>query len=108
MNNYFGIVGTVLRKDTLSLLPLILLAVFVQVFDIVVTRLDLIPQLVVQMPFIWFFASILMIFSVLQLDSPVSLVDDWLCRPLPKRALLLAKVILLLAVLYGARALATF
>jgi pimeloyl-ACP methyl ester carboxylesterase len=108
MKTFLAIVGTVLKKDMLSVLPLVLLAAVVQVFDIVVTRLDLIPHITAQLPFIWFFASTLLIFSVLQLDSPVSVVDDWLCRPVPKRALLLAKVILLLAVLYGARALATF
>ncbi len=49
----------------------------------------------------------LLIISVFQLDSAVSVVDDWLCRPVPRRDLLFAKVGLILAVVYGSRVLAT-
>ncbi len=49
----------------------------------------------------------LLIISVFQLDSAVSVVDDWLCRPVPRRDLLFAKVGLILAVVYGSRVIAT-
>ena len=107
MNN-FAIVGAVIRKDFLSVFALVLLAALVQVLDVLVLRLDILPQIAMYVPFVWFFATTLVIFGVFQLDAPASLVDDWLCRPVPKRALLLGKLTLLFAVLYVPRALATF
>src|SRR6478735_12776428 len=102
-NSTIRIVGAVIKKDVLSLLPLILLTALVQVLDVLVPKLDIVPQVAPYMPFLCYFASTILILSVFQLDSPVSLVDDWLCRPVPKAALLTAKLTLLLVVLYLVR-----
>ena len=37
-------------------------------------------------------ALVVLILSVFQLDSPASLTDDWLCRPVRKRELIAAKL----------------
>jgi pimeloyl-ACP methyl ester carboxylesterase len=103
-----AIVGAVIRKDVLSLFPLVLLAVLMQVLDVLVPRLEVLPQIAMYVPYVWFFATTLVMFGVFQLDSPASLVDDWLCRPVPKRALLLGKLALLFAVIYVPRAVAMF
>jgi non-heme chloroperoxidase len=107
MNN-FAIIAAVLRKDVVSLLPIVLLGIAVQILDVLVLTLDVLPQIAMYMPYIWFFGTVLLIVGVFQLDAPASLVDDWLCRPVPKRALLLAKLLLLFTVVYGTRAVTRF
>jgi non-heme chloroperoxidase len=108
MNNSLAIARAVLKKDSLSLLPLLLLAAVVHMLDVFVHKLDILPLFAQYMTVIWFAATALVIFAVLQLDSPVSLVDDWLCRPVPKRILVPAKLLLLLAAIYLPRMLAMF
>src|SRR5512139_2648406 len=101
------IVGAVLRKDLRCLYPVVLLAVAVFAGDVPLTRLDLWPIWEsVRQPLVLLSAALL-VFSVFQLDSPVSLVDDWLCRPIPRRELLIAKGGLVLGVLSGPRVLVT-
>lgn len=108
MNNNLAIAGAVLKKDCLSLLPLLLLAAALHMLDVFVLKLDILPLFAVYITVLWFAATALVIFAALQLDSPVSLVDDWLCRPVPKRVLVPAKLLLLFATIYLPRMLATF
>lgn len=104
----FAIVASIIRKDVLSLLPIVVLAIVVQVLDVLVLVLDIMPQIAMYMPVVWFFGTMLLIVAMFQLDAPASLVDDWLCRPVPKRALLLAKLLVLFTVIYVTRALTRF
>ena len=98
----------ILRKDVLSLVWLVLLATLLFALDVVLLRLELMPTWVMfRIPLLLLTATVL-ILSVLQLDSPVSLVDDWLCRPVPRRELVAAKLFLLFAVFYLPRAAASF
>jgi non-heme chloroperoxidase len=98
----------VIKKDVLSLFPLMLLTAMVQVLHVIVPALDILPQLALYLPFIWFFATTLLIFAIFQLDAPASIVDDWLCRPVPRRVLLLSKLVTLFGVIYVTRLLAMF
>lgn len=107
MKNTSTITAAILRKDILSLLPLLVLTVLVNVLDVLVGRLDVLSNLRLLMPYAWFFSTAILVFSVFQLDPPVSLTDDWLCRPVPRGSLLLAKLALLVAVLYVSRVLTT-
>jgi len=108
MTSIFRIAGTLIRKDVLSLLPLILLTALIHVLDLMVEKLDILPVLSAFMPYLVLLSSFALILSVFQLDAPASLVDDWLCRPVPKGALLLAKLSLILATVYLSRVLAMF
>lgn len=108
MNNAFiRIVAAIFKKDVLSLYPLLLLTALLQALDVLVAKLDLWPALNYFLPMALVLANTVMIFSVVQADSPASLTDDWLCRPVPRRALLLAKGLLLMLVLYLPRVLTT-
>jgi hypothetical protein len=80
MNANLAIAGAVFKKDCLGLLPLVLLSLVVNMLDVFVLKLDILRQFAMYVPVLWFATTTLLIFSVLQLDSPVSLVDDWLCR----------------------------
>src|SRR5690606_36954553 len=101
------ILGTILWKDLQCLWPLALLAACVFGGDVLIVKLELLP--------VWSFfrfplamlAASLLIAALFQLDGPVSLSDDWLCRPVPKRELLAAKLLLVLALIYGSRGLAS-
>jgi pimeloyl-ACP methyl ester carboxylesterase len=53
-------------------------------------------------------ALAVLLLSVFQLDSPASLTEDWLCRPVGRRELIAAKLVLVLAVVYLPRAIGTF
>jgi pimeloyl-ACP methyl ester carboxylesterase len=99
------IVGAVFKKDLLSLLPLVLTSALLFAGDAVITRLDLLPVwsqfgiAVLQV------ALLVLVLAIFQLDSPASLTDDWLCRPLRVRELLAAKFALLICAVYLPRAL---
>lgn len=100
------IFGAILRKDVLSLYPMVLLVATLFAGDVIVMRLELIPVWeIFQFP-VLLLASAVLVFAVVQTDVAVSHVDDWLCRPVPRAELLAAKLVLLAAVLYGSRALA--
>jgi hypothetical protein len=100
------ILGAILRKDVLSLYPMVLLVAFLFAGDVIVMQLELIPVwYMFQFP-VLLLAGTVLVFAVVQTDVAVSHVDDWLCRPVPRAELLAAKLALLAAVLYGSRALA--
>src|SRR5436190_3983364 len=103
----FRILGAILKKDVQSLLPLVLLTIALFAGDVLIVRLELLgPWGPFRQP-VLFLASMALIFSVFQLDSPVSLVDDWLCRPVPRRELIVAKMLLVIAVVYLTRVVTT-
>lgn len=108
MKSTLRIVGCVIRKDVPCLLPLVVLTAVVMGLDIAVSRLESLRLLSLFMPYLVLLASCVFANAVFQLDAPASLSDDWLCRPVPRGALLAAKLLLVLAVLYGTRALTTF
>jgi len=100
------IFGAILRKDVLSLYPLVSLVALLFAGDVIVMQLELIPVwYIFQFP-VLLLAGATLAFAVVQSDAAVSHVDDWLCRPVPRAELLAAKLALLAAVLYGSRALA--
>ncbi len=108
MSFQFRIAGAILRKDVLILYPLVLLCILLLAGDVIITRLELLPLWIsLRQPLVGL-SVMALIFSVFQNDSPVGLTDDWLCRPVPRRELLAAKLLLVLAVLYLSRAIATF
>lgn len=94
------IVRAVLGKDLRSLLPLLTLTALLFLFDAIVVRLDLLPLWAIWGTPVLLVTFVVVIISVFQLDSPASLTEDWLCRPLRKRELLGAKLVLVLAVIY--------
>ena len=102
------ILGAILRKDVLSLYPLVLLTTLLFAGDVFIVSLDLVPLWHMFRQLLLLFACTILIFSVFQLDAPVSLVDDWLCRPVPRKELLTAKLVLIFSVVYLSRAVATF
>lgn len=104
-NALIRIGAAILKKDVLSLYPLLSLTALLQVMDILVTRLHIWPALNFFLPMVLILANSVVILAVVQTDPPVSLTDDSLCRPVPRRALLLAKGLLLVLVLYLPRVL---
>lgn len=104
----FRVVGAIVRKDLLSLYPLALLTALLFAADVFILRWELVPLWAQFRPLLLVLVEVLAALAVFQLDSPVSLVDDWLCRPVPRRELVAAKLAFLLAVIYLPAALATF
>lgn len=105
----FRIVGAILMKDVRSLYPLLLLAALLFGADVFIERLELMPTAWAM--FRWpvlMLAGTVMTLAIFQADPVVSLVDDWLCRPVPPAELLSAKLILALGVPYFSRFFATF
>jgi len=101
------ILGAILKKDVRSLYPIVSIATLLFAGDVVLTRLDLIPVWTLfQFPVLLLVGTVT-IFAVFQTDPPVSLVHDWLCRPVPRGELLTAKLTLLFGVLYVSRAVVT-
>ncbi|HEV7609994.1 MAG TPA: alpha/beta hydrolase [Steroidobacteraceae bacterium] len=103
----FRILRAILKKDVLSLLPLASLTALLFLGDALITRLDLLPFWSEWGPAVLLVAFVVFIISVFQLDSPASLTEDWLCRPVRKRELIGAKLVLLLAAIYLPRAIGT-
>ncbi|HYJ39638.1 MAG TPA: alpha/beta hydrolase [Steroidobacteraceae bacterium] len=102
-----SILGAILKKDVRSLLPLIALIALLFLADALILRLDLLPLWEIWGTMVLLMAFVVLIISVFQLDSAASLTEDWLCRPLRKRELLGAKVLLVLAVAYLPHAIGT-
>lgn len=103
-----GVVRAIFRKDLLSLWPLAALTALVFLGDAVITRLDLLPVWTTFGATVLWVALMVLTMSVFQTDSPASLTDDWLCRPVRVRELLAAKFALVLSAVYLARAVGAF
>jgi pimeloyl-ACP methyl ester carboxylesterase len=97
----------ILKKDARLLYPVLLLTALLQAIAIVTSRLDVWPILTSWMPMVLVIANSLAIFSIIQTDPPVSLTDDWLCRPVPRSALLFAKLTMMTVAIYVPRVLTT-
>jgi pimeloyl-ACP methyl ester carboxylesterase len=104
----FRILGAILKKDVLTLAPLLALTALLFLADPLIVRLDLLPAWPLYNAPVVLVALVVLVLSVFQLDSPASLTDDWLCRPVPKRELLGAKLLLVLGVVYLPRAIGAF
>jgi non-heme chloroperoxidase len=104
----FGILRAVLRKDVLSLWPLLAFSALLFLGDALIVRLDLLSLWSEWRPAVLLVVFAVLIISVFQLDSPASLTEDWLCRPVRKRELLGSKLLLVLAATYLSRAIGTF
>jgi pimeloyl-ACP methyl ester carboxylesterase len=102
-----SILGAVLKKDVRSILPLVTLTALLFLADALILRLDLLPLWSIWGTTVLLVAFVVLIIVVFQLDSPASLTEDWLCRPLRKRELLGAKFALVLSVVYLPHAIGT-
>jgi pimeloyl-ACP methyl ester carboxylesterase len=102
------IVAAILKKDVRSLYPLILIVALLFAADVLYMRADLGTAVWASLrtPLL-LLAGTVLILAVFQLDPPASLVDDWLCRPVPRAELLVAKLVLLFAVLRLSQIVAT-
>jgi non-heme chloroperoxidase len=94
------ILAAILKKDLKSLLPLVSLTALLFLGDALILRLDLLPLWSIYGKAVLLVVFTVLIISVFQLDSPVSLTEDWLCRPVRKRELLGAKIALVLGTVY--------
>ena len=104
----FRILGAILRKDVLSLAPLVALTALLFLADPIIVRLELLPAWTLYNVPVVLVALAVLILPVFQLDSAASLTDDWLCRPVPARELVAAKLVLVLSAVYLPRAIGTF
>jgi non-heme chloroperoxidase len=101
------IVGAILKKDVRSLYPLILMVALLFAADVLYMRMDVWAAWGgLRTPLLMLAGTVLML-AVFQLDPPASQVDDWLCRPVPRAELLVAKLVLLFAVLRLSQVVAT-
>jgi len=100
----FRVLGAILKKDALSLASIVALIALFFLADSLIERLDLVPDWASYSVPMILMALVVLAMSVFQLDSPASLTDDWLCRPVGKRELISAKLLLVLAVVYLPRA----
>lgn len=103
----FRILLAILRKDLLSLLWLALLTALLFFADVFILRWELVPMWSAYRQLLLIGVAGIATLAVIQLDAPVSLVDDWLCRPVPKRELVAAKLAFLFLVTYLPGAAAT-
>jgi non-heme chloroperoxidase len=104
----FKLIGAILRKDVSSLAPLVALTALLFLADPIIVRLDLLPAWTLYNLPVVLVALVVLIMPVIQLDSAASLTDDWLCRPVPARELVVAKLALLVSAVYLPRAIGTF
>ena len=103
----WSILGAILKKDVRSLLPLVALTALLFLGDAFILRLDLLPLWPIWGTVVLLVVFIVLIISVFQVDSPASLSEDWLCRPVRKRELLGSKFLLVLATIYLPHAIGT-
>lgn len=101
------IVGAILKKDVRSLYPLILMVTLLFAGDVLLMSLDMEAAWGMFRTPVLLLAGTVLILAVFQLDPPVSQVDDWLCRPVPRVELLAAKLVLLFAVTRLSQVIAT-
>jgi len=104
----FRILRAIFEKDVRSLLPLVGLTALLFLGDALIVRLDLLPLWSTWNTAVLLVAFAVLIISVFQLDSPASLTEDWLCRPVRKRELLGSKLLLVLSASYLPHAGGTF
>ena len=105
----FRILGAILKKDVLSLAPIVALTALLFLADPIIVRLDLLPVWTMYNVPVILVALVVLILSVFQLDSAASLTDDWLCRPVPASASWSARSsLLVLSAVYLPRAIGTF
>jgi non-heme chloroperoxidase len=103
-----GLVRAVFRKDLQSLRWLVALTALLFLMDALIVRLHLLPLWTEWNLSLLVFGPVPLILSVFQQDSPASLTDDWLCRPVGKAELIAAKLLLLLFAVYLPRAAGIF
>jgi len=104
----FRIVGAILRKDVLSLGSIVALTFLLFLADPIIVRLDLLPVWTMYNVPVILVALVVLILPVFQLDSAASLTEDWLCRPVPARELVVAKLLLVFSAVYLPRAIGMF
>jgi non-heme chloroperoxidase len=104
----YRIVGAILKKDVLSLAPIVMLTALLFLADPIIVRLDLLPVWTTYSMPVVLVALVVLILPVFQLDSAASLTGDWLCRPVPARELVAAKLLLVFSAVYLPRAVGTF
>ena len=104
----FELIGAIVRKDATSLAPIVALTALLFLADPIIVRLDLLPVWTSYSMPVVLVALIVLILPLVQLDSAASLTDDWLCRPVPARELVVAKLALLVSAVYLPRAIGTF
>jgi pimeloyl-ACP methyl ester carboxylesterase len=102
------IVRAILAKDLRSLSTMAIVTALLFAADVIILRWHLVPLWGAFRNALFMLVDAVVIFAVFQLDSAVSQVDDWLCRPVPPRALVSAKLVFLFLVSYVPAALATF
>ena len=76
----------------MSLAPLVALIALLFLADPIIVRLDLLPAWSMYNVPVILVALVVLILPVFHLDSAASLTDDWLCRPVPARELVVAKL----------------
>lgn len=103
----FRIMGAILKKDVLSLAPIVALVALLFLADPIIVRLDLLPAWTMYNLPVLLVALVVLILPVFQLDSAASLTGDWLCRPVPARELVTAKLLLVFSAVYLPRAVGT-
>jgi non-heme chloroperoxidase len=103
-----ALVAAIVRKDASSLAPIVALTALLFLADPIILRLDLLPAWTSYNLPVILVALVVLILPVIQLDSAASLTDDWLCRPVPARELVAAKLALLFSAVYLPRAIGTF
>src|SRR4051794_26280201 len=86
----FAILWSIFKKDTLSVAPIIALSAVLFLGDALIERLNLLSMWTMYRTPVLLAALAMLMMSIFQLDSPASLTDDWLCRPIRKRELLAA------------------
>jgi non-heme chloroperoxidase len=104
----FRILRAIIKKDVVSLAPIVALTALLFLADPLIDRLELIPEWAMYSVPLILLALVMLTLAVFQLDSAASLTDDWLCRPVGKRELIGAKLLLLFGVVYLPRAIGAF
>ena len=104
----FRIAGAILKKDVRSLAPIVALTFLLFLADPIIMRLDLMPVWTSYSVPVILVALVVLILPVFQLDSAASLTEDWLCRPVPARELVVAKLLLVFSAVYLPRAIGMF
>jgi len=105
MNRHLKVIQSIFCKDSISLIPLLVVVYLVIAFDAIVTRVDpevtvpFLANLIEMLPAITLLTIGLLTLAVVQLDPAASLDHDWLVRPIPKYDLIISKLVYLIVVL---------
>jgi hypothetical protein len=111
MKTHLNVISAVLRKDILSLWPLLLLTILLRLLWSLDTDFSLpfISPLV--RPFlspVAQFSAAILVLAVIHLDASASTRHDWLTRPIPRRDLLTAKALFILLAVVAPISVASF